>query len=173
MSHRYSGPNLGFPGGGARLNLIVDVHPQVALKPNGPTPAVPSSTDARYAITIDTNGDAVADLAYSVRFSASDGAGQTATLRRIEVTQAVRSGEDGEAIVQRASVSTGHDAAITSASDYRFFAHSPEHTGGYAPEDARPVASTLLPDMLPYEPGRPAYVGPPHAAKGETAHADG
>ena len=34
--------------------------------------------------------------------------------------------------------------------------HALEHTGGYAPEEARGVAGTLLPDMLSYDPTRPA-----------------
>jgi hypothetical protein len=45
------------------------------------------------------------------------------------------------------------------ANDVRFiavFAHALEHTGGYAPEEARRVAETLLPDMLSYDPTRPA-----------------
>ena len=45
------------------------------------------------------------------------------------------------------------------ASDDRFigaFAHELEHTGGYAPEDARGVARKLLPDILSYDPRRPA-----------------
>jgi hypothetical protein len=45
------------------------------------------------------------------------------------------------------------------ANDDRFiavFAHALEHAGGYAPEDARRVATTLLPDMLFYDPTRPA-----------------
>jgi hypothetical protein len=39
--------------------------------------------------------------------------------------------------------------------DARFiavFAHSLEHTGGLAPEDAKRVAATLLPDLLPLQP---------------------
>jgi hypothetical protein len=43
--------------------------------------------------------------------------------------------------------------------DARFvsvFAHSLEHTGGYSPVEARRVAETLLPDILFYDPGRPA-----------------
>ena len=45
------------------------------------------------------------------------------------------------------------------ADDARFvaiFAHSLEHTGGYSPEEARRAAQTLLPDILPFEPGQPA-----------------
>jgi hypothetical protein len=43
--------------------------------------------------------------------------------------------------------------------DARFvpvFAHSLEHTGGYTPEEATRVAQTLLPDILSYDPKRPA-----------------
>jgi hypothetical protein len=45
------------------------------------------------------------------------------------------------------------------ANDARFiavFAHALEHTGGYAPEEARRVAGTLLPDILSYDSTRPA-----------------
>jgi len=43
--------------------------------------------------------------------------------------------------------------------DARFvavFSHSLEHTGGYTPEEATRVAKTLLPDILFYDPTRPA-----------------
>jgi hypothetical protein len=45
------------------------------------------------------------------------------------------------------------------ADDARFiavFAHSLEHTGGYTPEAARRAAGILLPDVLPYDPSKPA-----------------
>jgi hypothetical protein len=45
------------------------------------------------------------------------------------------------------------------ADDARFipaFAHSLEHTGGYTPEEARRAAAILLPDILPYDPDKPA-----------------
>jgi len=45
------------------------------------------------------------------------------------------------------------------ADDGRFlnaFAHALEHTGGYSPAEAKRVAGTLLPDVLPYDPTRPA-----------------
>jgi hypothetical protein len=44
------------------------------------------------------------------------------------------------------------------ADDARFvpvFAHSLEHSGGYTPDEARRVAETLLPDILPYDAARP------------------
>src|SRR5882724_9676133 len=45
------------------------------------------------------------------------------------------------------------------ANDEQFlapFAHALEHTGGYSPVEAKRVAGTLLPDVLPYDPTRPA-----------------
>lgn len=45
------------------------------------------------------------------------------------------------------------------AEDGRFvsiFAHALEHAGGYTPEEARRAAQTLLPEVLSYDPTRPA-----------------
>src|SRR6266436_5700179 len=45
------------------------------------------------------------------------------------------------------------------ADDARFvpvFAHALEHAGGYTPEEASRVAGTLLPEILSYDPTRPA-----------------
>jgi hypothetical protein len=44
------------------------------------------------------------------------------------------------------------------ADDARFvegIAHTLEHTGGYAPEEARRLARTRVPDVLPYDPTQP------------------
>ena len=274
MSHHYSGPDFGFPHGDARLDLtdlyafpkpgdagksilIMNVHPSSGFNPPEPTTADPFATEALYELKIDTNGDAVADIAYRVRFSPSKGGVQTATLRRVEGAQAVGTGDGGQAIVEGAPVSMGREARVTQAGDYRFFAgwrsdpfffdvrgalnnlqftgndffadkdvcsivlevpnsalgpkevglwartldgrggswvqadrggrpaqavfltgeeisaysaaapaddarfiavfaHSLEHAGGYTPEEARRVARTLLPDLVPFDPTRPA-----------------
>ena len=45
------------------------------------------------------------------------------------------------------------------ANDSRFvaaFAHALEDMGGYMPQEARRVAETMLPEILPYDPTRPA-----------------
>ncbi len=274
MSHHYSGPDFGFPHGDARLDFtdlyafpkpgdgsksifIMNVHPSASQNPPGPTTAEPFAPEALYELKIDTDGDAVADIAYRVRFSYSAGA-QTATLRRVEGAQAAATGDAGLAIVEGAPVSTGPVARVTEAGDYRFFAgwrsdpffcdvegaknnlqftgadffgdknvcsivlevpnsalaaneirlwartlapregggwvqaergarpaqavilvdeerddylagepaddarfvrgfaHALEHTGGYRPLEAERVARTLLPDLLSYDPARPA-----------------
>jgi hypothetical protein len=138
MSHHYSGPNFGFPHGDARLDftdlyafpkpgdpgksiLIMNAHPSASANPPGLTTAEPFATKALYEVKIDTNGDAVADIAYRVRFSSSEGGGQTATLRRVEGEQAAATDDGGQVIVEGAPVSTGREAQVTQAGSYRFF----------------------------------------------------
>jgi len=139
MSHHYSGPDYGFPHGGARLDLtdlyafpkpgdagksilIMNVHPSVGVNPPGPTTAEPFASKAVYELKIDTDGDAVADIAYRVLFSAFEGGAQTATLRRVEGEQAAGTGDDGHTIIEGTPVSTGREARVTEAGDYRIFA---------------------------------------------------
>jgi Domain of unknown function (DUF4331) len=139
VSHHYSGPDFGFPRGDARLDftdlyvfpkpgnasksiLVMNVHPSAVVNPPGPTTAEPFAPEALYELKIDSNGDAVADIAYRVRFSALEGGSQTATLRRVEGAPAAGTNDGGQAIVERAPVSTGRDARVTTAGEYRFFA---------------------------------------------------
>src|SRR6202011_361112 len=134
MSHHYSGPNIGFPRGDARLDLtdlyafpkpgapgksvlIINVHPSVGIKPPGPTTAEPFASEALYELMIDTDGDAVADIAYQVRFSPSTDGVQTATLRRVEGAHAVGTLDAGQAIVEGAPVSVGREARVTQVGD--------------------------------------------------------
>src|SRR5712671_2708131 len=113
MSHHYSGPNVGFPRGDARLDLtdlyafpkpgdarksilIMNVHPSFSLIPSEPTTPEPFAADAIYEFRIDTDGDAVADIAYRVCFSPFSDGKQTATLRRVEGAQAAGIGDEGQ-----------------------------------------------------------------------------
>jgi hypothetical protein len=274
MSHHYSGPDFGFPHGDARLDLtdlyafpkpgeadksilIMNVHPSAVVNPPGSTTREPFAPEALYEVKIDTNGDAVADIAYRVRFSSSADGSQTATVRYVKGAQAAETDDGGLVIIEAAPVSTGRDAHVTEAGGYRFFAgwrsdpfffdtlgalndlqftgddffidkdvcsivleipnsvlgpkrvglwartldgasgvwvqadrgalpaqavflvgsdrdayhagepanddrfigvfaHALEHAGGYAPEEARRVAGTLLPDILSFDPMLPA-----------------
>jgi hypothetical protein len=245
------------PGETDKSILIMNVHPSAVVNPPGPTTAEPFSPEALYELKIDTDGDAVADVAYQVRFSSSKDGSQTATLRRVEGAQAAGTSDGGQVIVEAAAVSTGRNARVTQAGGYRFFAgwrsdpfffdtkgaldnlqftgddffadkdvcsivlevpnsilgpervglwartldgagggwiqadrgalpaqavflvggerdaylagepvddarfvpvfaHALEHAGGYTPTEARLVARTLLPDMLSFDPRRPA-----------------
>ena len=139
MSHHYSGPEFGFPHGDARLDLtdlyafpkpgdtsksilIMNFHPSAGENPPGPTTTDPFAPEALYELKIDTDSDAVADIAYRVRFSSSEGGAQTATLRRVEGAQAAGTGDGGQAIVEGAPVSTGQESRVIDAAEYRFFA---------------------------------------------------
>ena len=139
MSHHYSGPDFGFPHGDARLDLtdlyafpkpgdvgksilIMNVHPSAGVNPAGPTTDEPFVTEAVYELKIDTDGDAVADIAYRVRFTSDKNGGQTGTLRRVQGAQAAGTGDGGQTIIEGAPVSTARDAHVTAAGDYRFFA---------------------------------------------------
>ena len=138
MSHHASGPNFGFPRGDARLDMtdlyafakpgdtsrsifVLNVHPSFRLDSPEPTTTEPFKPGALYEIKIDTNGDAVADVCYSVQFASSEDAKQLARVRRLRGVQAGGVGEEGEVIVQQAPVSVEREALVTKAGDYRFF----------------------------------------------------
>jgi hypothetical protein len=138
MSHHYSGPNIGFPRGDARLDLtdlyafpkpgesgksifIMDFHPSAGLNPKGPTTSEPFAPEALYELKIDTDGDTVADITYQVRFSPSERGGQVATLRRLEGARDAGTGEGGQVMVAGVPVATGLEARATQAGDHRFF----------------------------------------------------
>src|SRR5260370_4948899 len=129
MSHHGSGPNFGFPRGDARLDMtdlyafpkprdpsksiiVFNVHPSFRLDSPEPTTKEPFAPGALYEFKIDTNGDAVADLTYSVRFASSGDGKQTATVRRLSCDQAAGTGDDGEVVVQQAPVSVGQEALV-------------------------------------------------------------
>jgi uncharacterized protein DUF4331 len=139
MTHHYSGPDFVFPHGDARVDLcdlfafpkpgdstksilIMDVHPSFGVNPPAPSTTDPFAPGAIYELKIDTDGDAIANIAYRVQFSRSKSGAQSALLRRVEGTDAARSGEDGEVIIEGAPVSTGREARVAEAGEYRFFA---------------------------------------------------
>ena len=138
MSHHASGPNFGFPRGDARLDMtdlyafpkpgdpacsiiILNVHPSFRLDSPEPTTKEPFAPGALYELKIDTDGDAIANLAYSVQFASSDDGQQTATVRHVQGKRAAGVGDDGEIIIDKAPVSVGREALVTKAGDYRFF----------------------------------------------------
>src|SRR5215813_2737619 len=138
MSHHASGPDFGFPHVDARLDMtdlyvfakpadpgksiiILNVHMSMAVNPLALTTREPFAPGALYEIKVDTDGDAIADVCYSVQFAASEDGTQTATVRRTQGARAVGPCDDGEVIVEQAPVSVGREALITKAGDYCFF----------------------------------------------------
>jgi len=138
MSHHASGPDFGFPRGDARLDmtdlyafpkpgepaksiLILNVHPSVAVNPLGPTTPEPFASEALYEFKVDTNGDAIADIAYSIQVVLTRDGKQAATLRRSQGTRAASVYNDGHVIVEAAPISVAREALVTKAGDYRVF----------------------------------------------------
>src|SRR5262245_31847949 len=115
MSHHASGPDFGFPRGDARLDMtdfyvftkpgepahssiVLNVPPSFALSSPEPTTTEPFAPGALYEVEVDTDGDAAADLAYSVQFRTSEDGGQNAIVRRRRGVRAAGVGEEGELI---------------------------------------------------------------------------
>src|SRR5258705_949716 len=138
MSHHASGPNFDFPRGDARLDLtdlfvftkpgdpsktiiVFDVHPSFRLDSPKPTTTEPLAREALYEFKIDTIGDAIADICYSVQFATSEDRKQAATVRRVQGGRASGTGEDGGVIIERAPVSVAREALVTKAGGYCFF----------------------------------------------------
>src|SRR5262249_2365459 len=138
MSHHASGPHFGFPRGDARLDmtdlyaftnpgdagksiLVLNVHPSVAVNPPGPTTTKPFAPGALYEIKMDTDADAMADIANSVQLRSAAEGKQPATLRRMKSARAAEVCDEDEVLVADAPVSVGREALVTSAGDCRFF----------------------------------------------------
>ena len=133
MSNHLSGPDFSPPAGDARLDITDlyvftsperEKHTVLALNVNPMVPAMAAMEfhpDALYQINVDTNGDAITDVAFNVTFT-QDGDGQRATVRRAEGAAAVALDNVGEAIIDNATVSFGDGAQITEEGGYRFYA---------------------------------------------------
>jgi hypothetical protein len=139
VSHHYSYLDSMFPHGDARLDLtdlyafpkpgdpgksvfIMNLHPSFGENPQGPTTAEPFAPEALYELKIDTDGDAVADIAYRLRFLRQPDGAQVATLRRAEGALAAGTDGAGRTLIEGAPVSQDREAKVTQAGDYRFFA---------------------------------------------------
>ena len=87
------------PGDEHKSILIMNVNPMP------PKLADAFDPTALYEFRIDTNGDAVADIAFRVTFSDFENGKQTATVRRATGAQAASDGDSGEIIIANAPVS--------------------------------------------------------------------
>jgi len=139
MSHHYSGPNIGFPRGDARLDLtdlyafpsadnrgksilIMNVHPSVGIRPLESTTEDPFAPEALYELNIDRGRVDRTEIAFQVRFLPSSDHGFTATLRCVERTRGSGTGETGDIIFEGVPVSMGRAAQVAQTAEYRFFA---------------------------------------------------
>jgi hypothetical protein len=92
------------------------------VNPVAPTYADSFVSKAVYELKVDTNGDAIADIAYRFTFSPKEDDMQKAKVRRVSGEQAKGNGNDGEVIFQNVPVAFGEEATIADAGEYRFFA---------------------------------------------------
>ncbi|MEU2062478.1 DUF4331 family protein [Streptomyces sp. NPDC013455] len=132
MSHHLSGPDLRSPKEDARLDLTdVFVFPAadsgrtvliMNVNPFAPTQGEAFHPEAVYRINIDTDGDDVADLAYSFTFSSPSDGRQTATVHRAAGADARSHAPGGEAIVSGAEVAFGAEPLVVESDGYRFSA---------------------------------------------------
>ncbi len=104
------------PGDASKTILIMNVNPMP------PRLAAAFDPDAIYEFRIDTNGDAVADVAFRVTFSVYQNGQQAATVRRATGQQAANNDNSGEIIIANAPVSFGEQPQVTHSGAYAFFA---------------------------------------------------
>src|SRR5918911_5552387 len=101
------------PGDPSKSILILNVNPLA------PTLATSFDTDAVYELKVDTNGDAVAEIAFRIRFVDADDTGaQTATVRHNTGQEAATEGHHGTLIIDRAPVSFDRKAHVTTNGPY-------------------------------------------------------
>lgn len=132
MADHLDAPGLKSPGMNARID-ITDIYafqkPGDANKsilimnvnPLAPTLATEFDPNAVYELKIDTNGDAVADIAFRITFSDVHHNEQFATVRRATGRRAAGRGRGGEVLFHRVPVSFGSQAHVATQGAYRFF----------------------------------------------------
>src|SRR5690349_24282 len=104
------------PGDANKSILVLDVNPVA------PTFADSFASDAVYEIKVDTDGDAVAEIAYRCTFSPKQQGLQTATVRRASGAQAAGNDSAGDLLFQDVPVAFDATTSVAEAGAYRFFA---------------------------------------------------
>ncbi len=102
------------PSDKSRSILIMNVNPLALSSAFRP--------DAIYEVKVDTNADAVAEIAFRIRFSELEGGAQTANVHRATGALAAGTNDGGPAIINAAPVSLGSTATITQQNGFQFFA---------------------------------------------------
>ena len=104
------------PGDSSKSILVLNVNPLA--------PALASffNSEAIYTINVDTDGDAIADRSFRIRFSEVEDGAQTATVHLAKGALAARLSDGGRAVIAGAPASFGSQPHITTRGEYRFFA---------------------------------------------------
>jgi hypothetical protein len=103
------------PGNPHKTILILNVNPLA------PTLANSFEDNAVYEIKVDTDADAVAEIAFRITFSPFVNGAQTATVRRATGDEAAGTGTGGEVIIKNAPVNFDSEITITQNGSYTFY----------------------------------------------------
>ncbi|MFQ6148261.1 DUF4331 family protein [Streptomyces seoulensis] len=132
MSHHLSGPHLRSPKGDARLDLTdVFVFPAAEsgrtvlimnVNPFAPSQGEAFHPDAVYRLNVDTDGDDVADLAYSFVFSPPSDGRQTVSVHRAAGAGARDHAPGGEVVLSDVEAAFTAEPAVAASGGLRFFA---------------------------------------------------
>jgi len=104
------------PGDDDKSILILNVNPLA------PTLATEFESNGLYQLKIDTDADALAEVAFRIEFTPVVNGQQWATVRRAVGGDADDDENSGEIIIKHALVSFGSQAHVTESGPYKFFA---------------------------------------------------
>ncbi len=133
MSDHFDAPGLKSPNNDARVDIcdlfafqgpkdasrsvfVLDVNPLAPMRADSFNP------EAVYELKVDTNGDAVAEIAYRFTFSPGERDAQIATVRRVSGGPASGNGNQGDIIFKDVPVSFRNNISTSESDGYRFFA---------------------------------------------------
>ncbi len=133
MADHLDAPNLMSPGTDARID-ITDVYAfqkpgdasksilMMNVNPLAPTFANEFDSAALYQLNVDTNNDAVADVAFRFTFTPKVVGRQKVKVRVARGNDAARLSASGAVLIADAPVSFGSNAAVTTSGPYKLFA---------------------------------------------------
>ena len=104
------------PGDASKSILIFNVNPLA------PTLANSFQHEAIYEIKVDTDADAVAEIAFRITFSPKVNGRQTATVRRATGANAAGNNSGGQVIINQAPVNFDSSITTTESGPYKFYA---------------------------------------------------
>ena len=104
------------PGDASKSVLILNVNPVA------PTLADSFASEAVYELKVDTNGDAIAEIAYRFTFSPKEQGMQRATVRRVSEESARGNSNEGDILFQNVPVAFDAEVSIAESGEYCFFA---------------------------------------------------
>lgn len=104
------------PGDPHKSIIVLDINP------NSPMTADAVDHESVYEIGVDTDGDAVTDIAFRVRFSPVVNESKTASVQMATDRDAAAHVDAGQTIIQDAPVTFGTEPQVATSGDFKFFA---------------------------------------------------